>query len=272
MRLEGERLEARVGAVDVSLHRDHPQGQATLVAEIRFPSLGLELRGGPVSGLSRLWSPEGVLIGGTHRVSGRDEAQVRALVLLTELELGNASVRRFDDERLVLERTSAGVTAEPVAALAASALALAAMIPKVIRALPPPTRIELAPWRELASALAGELLPARPSVEAELDGRRVEVAQTWEPGAVPSSVEVSVWSLTAIPERFTRGGTAKPELPSEVQAMVDEWSRGDAELSVSSERVTLKIPGTLADCRSVLVAAERVSSLVDALCRRGAYR
>lgn len=269
MRFEGERLEARVGAVDVTLWREHAAGRPVLVAELRYPSLGLDLESGPATGISRLWGAQGLAVAGC-RVSGRDEAQVRALVGLVEPEIGSAKVRCADDQRIVLERAGAGLSSEPVEQLAASALALAARLPKLLRVLPLPSGIELEPWRALAETLGAELMPARPSLELEREGRRVEVRQCWSAAGAPSVVETSVGSSAPIPERWA--GADPSSFPSEARALAEALSGDEAELVVASDRITLRRRGALADAEAVLGALDRLAALADLLARRGAYR
>lgn len=273
MNLEGERLEARVGAIDVSLYRDHPGGHSRLVAELDLPDLGLELTGETGSVLARFWGPEGVAFGsGGFGVRGRDEEQVRALVAGLEPEIGSARVRYFDDTRLVLETSGAGLTAEPVFALAASALAIAGKLPELTRTLPGPTGVELAPWRELADAFGGALAPARPRVEGALDGRRVVVAQAWAPGGVQAKVELSVGSRSPIDAKFIDVDPFSDVVPSEARALVKGLVSEGAELTICADRVTLSLPGTVLASAPMLSAAEELGLFVDVLTRRGAYR
>lgn len=269
MRLEGERLRARVGAVDVALYRDSAEGRPRLVAELGFPSLGLDLQSGSGGVLSRLWSKEGVVMRDGTVLTGRDETQVRALVALVDPALRFVEVRRFDDDRLALERAGAGLTLEPVLDLARVALELARRVPEIARSLPAPAGIELAPWQEVARALSGELRPARPSVTGELGGRRVELTQLWAPGAAASGVEIAVLASSPIPERFHAGVGS---FTGEARAIADEWVDQDAELAVRADRITLVMPGVLTEAEPVLALAESLAKLADALGRRGAYR
>lgn len=270
MRIEGERLEARVGEVDVAIHRDHPRGRAMLVAELRFPSLGLGLAGEPAAGLHRLWRADGIAIGRSHRVTGRDIAQVRALVEGLVPELGSDDVRRIDDGQLMLERRGAGLSFDPVAALAARALALAALLPRLARALPPPSGVAIEPWRELALALGAPLHPALPSIATELAGHRVQIRQRWAPGASPVGIDFCVTTNGAVLERHR--GRSAGDLPGEARSLATELATGDSELDIAADRLSLVVPGELGRAALMLERAEALVKLAEILTRRGAYR
>ncbi|MCC6898374.1 MAG: hypothetical protein IT377_05330 [Polyangiaceae bacterium] len=266
MLYEDGRLNARISEVDVSVQRDHVDGRPTLAAEIRFPSLGLELSGHPVGGLSRLWGSDGVPLGRRTRLSGRDAGQIRAVAAFLDPCLGACAVRLVDDERILLERPGAGLTAEPVNQIAEIALVVARRIPELTRTLPPPQGVELKAWRELADRLGGDIFPARPSVVGELDGRRVEVSQAWAPGGVPSAQRVCVHALAPI---VARHGEA---LPSDARALVDAWAARGWQTVIESDRVTLVLPGGLSDPGAIVAVVHDVAAWVDLLGGRGAYR
>jgi hypothetical protein len=269
MRFADGRLVARVGEVDVHVRRDLRDGRPVLVAELEFPSLGLLLDAAPSGGLRGLFASDGLPFGKHARLRGRDPRQVRALAAALELAVGSAAVKRFDDRGLVLERPGAGLTAEPVATIAGSSLALAALLPKAARALPTPSGVDAEPWQALASSLGGQLSPAEPSLVAERDGRRIEVRQSWAPGGDPTNVVLSVWSLGTVPARIVADATS---YPAEVRGLVELWRGRGAELMVAEDRATLELPGPLASAQPVLDAAQDLVEVVEALTRRGAYR
>jgi len=270
MRFDGERLEARVGEVDVAIMRESAQGRPRLVAQLAFPSLGLELRGGPAGGLSSLWSTPGVLLGRGFRLESRDRPQLVALIERVEVVLGRASVRHFDDERLVLERAGAGVSTDPVRDFASTALAVAALLPKLARELPLASGIDAGPWRALAERLGAELLPARPSVRGELDGHAIEVAQLWAPGGVAEALRVTARSSAALAPRFV--GAHLRDLPTEAKELCREWDSQETSLEISAGELCVKLPGTLADPDQALTTADRLIRLIEVLSRRAAYR
>ncbi len=266
MTFEDDRLTAKVGAADVTVWRENSAGQPVLAAAVRYPSLGLELTSQPVGGLSRLWRDDGVPLGESSRVSGRDEAQVRAAVGFLEHWVQSLEVRRISDEELLLQRAAAGLTAEPLLGLAEAALAIARRIPDLARSLPAPAGVDLSVWRAIAERVNGQLLLARPSVIGEVDGRRVEVSQLWGPGAVAVAVKVCVHTLTPIPERAIKA------MPKEALTLTKAWAAKNLQLSVEPDQVSLCMLDLPVDARDVLGAMDQLIELTEALCRRGAYR
>ncbi len=192
-------LHGSIAGTTVTIRRDHRgRGGIYLVAELAYPTLGLDLSIVPASLLGPS-ARDGVQLGhaswdDAHRATSRDLGQLERAARL----LGNALARavnvQMDDTRARLERATSGVDRKTLVAFADMAALLARSLPDVRTAAGPPTaaRDTVDDWRALAAELGGALRETDLHVSAQVLGCDVEVRTHLDRKATPRGATVVV--------------------------------------------------------------------------------
>jgi hypothetical protein len=169
-----------------------------VVGRIRYPRLGLQLRVHASSFMRELVATDIEVDDkgwdSSHRVAGRDPAQIRAflqpLVRMNQLR----QVTRWDDQELVVERSAAALTEEQLAALFTELEAAAEELQSARAQVRPPSglTIDLDAWRELARRLDGLLVVGDLSIEGRLDGLPCECWLAFDDAGAPLVMNLEV--------------------------------------------------------------------------------
>jgi hypothetical protein len=199
LRYDAQSLVGRFGETTLAIRRDHMgRGGIFVVAELRYPKLHLELEVEPASSVQKMVGG-GARIGDPswdrdHYVLARDEAQVAEVLRAIVPALRNASLRRMDDEQLVVEVRDSGQSRARMERFAAAAVALARAFETVRRDLPPPPAMApaLEAWRALARRLNGALETARMRVEGRLGALGAEARIAFDGAGQPMTTWLSV--------------------------------------------------------------------------------
>jgi hypothetical protein len=188
----------------VSLIRREPRRRTmALVAELRFPSLGLDLvvgeKGQPAErrrGRTAVRRGRGVWAG--LEVWAREPAQ--ALAFLSEVPIGEPELEILDDEHARLWRHG-GDDVIVLHSFAKEVQAFARALSRARTRIPPPAWFGAyaSTWAELATRLGGRLDPATLSIggRAAWEGAPVGVAHTYAKSAV-AATDVALRSVTGL--------------------------------------------------------------------------
>ncbi|MCA9592431.1 MAG: hypothetical protein KC776_03945 [Myxococcales bacterium] len=196
MELSGEALHAKIGPVRIVVQQELRQGAGVyLVARLGYPSLGLSLDGGVLSGFSRLWGGAERVKRGEHYFAGRDTAQVEAFVDALALVSVDATIADVNDEELLLEKGEATQRHSEIHAFAVQALAIAKRWERAVGAIPPPAAFSdesVAAWRRLAAGIGAELVPASMSAAGQFEGRRARAETRFDADGAPMTTVVTL--------------------------------------------------------------------------------
>jgi len=277
-------LRGRVGRVDVRLRREHRGADGLfLVADLRYPSLGLGIDGGLAGSLRRVIGG-GVSIGREdwdkrHYLTGREEAQVRTFAAALEETLLPLQIRDVEDDALVAERRDAGQNRAPLLRFGQDVLALARALPDAARAIPPPTIMAegIEGWRLLAERLAGELRTGDMAVHGRLDGAAVAVATVWGPSGEPEHTSIEYAGEDIASEKHTFAWADGRYLDGDVSGLTEGTQKlltdllAEAKsLTVATNRLVLwDARAPILDSDRLLMRLEQLAALAGALRGRG---
>ena len=249
-----------------------------LIAELRYPDLHLALEIEPAKGLKMLG---GVQVGHddwdrAHHVLARDPAQAIALLKDLVPRMAGPTVRRMDDQQLLLSFRDAGQKPAVLRKFVASAVRLAEHIEVVRRRLPPPSGLvsALPEWQDLATRISGALETARMRITGQAGALATEVRVAFDKKGNPMHTWLSVAPSTPLDEEHlfqwdkSSGDIAAPR-SGEAGELIRAAANGAEELSIDRERVSVKLgllgidPGVRAV--SVEQKLSRIARLVQVL-------
>lgn len=266
LRYDGEGLRGSVGKTGLVLRRERRKDGLVVVAELTFPSLGLDLTVEPASSVRR-WLGGGVRVGDPswdreHFVRARDADQGAQLLQRVLPRLQGATLQGMSDERLGLEVADPGATTQRVRELTAAAVGLARLIEEARADLPPPTALAhaLGAWRALADGLGATLETGRMGLTVELVAGPAEIRVAFDREGAPFATWFSV----------------EPRSPIDPSYQLS-WTRGDAATGWDLERYPAELRSALGEAAEDLdhlrVEPVRVSGRIDvALGAAGAPR
>lgn len=243
---------------------DAQAGKEGLVAELRWPNLGLGLsiqNRGLLDFGADIDDPR---FNDRFRVRGRDEAQARAVVLppLREALLGFDEVYVDDEHAAVRSKAPGhdqpwiGRFVEQVKALAAAIDEAAAQVPP-----PPPMVAELPAYRRFAEELGGRLQVGNMSIfEARLEGAAFDIETDFGRGAQPERTLITLAIDPPLPKPFDPENAeslaaARPGT-RDIVAHLKKLSRA---LRVNEGAMELEVDAPLAD---LSVAREAMAAMV----------
>lgn len=286
---DAQALFGRVGETEVVIRRDHMgRGGIFVIAELRYPELHLDLEVEPATAVQKMVGG-GARVGDPswdrdHYVIARDEQQVANVLRAILPAMTGATLRRMDDQRLVVEVRDAGLSRARMEQLATATMALARALERTRGRLPPPTGMDGAveQWRALADRLGAELETARMRVEAQLGQMSAEVRLAFDGEGAPMHTWLSVAPPSPIDEehrlRWRAGDGASVEaLSGDAREIARVLIGGADELSIEPERVTVRLGQVLGrdrlDAPQVEQRLSRMAQLVSLLRgQAGPYR
>jgi hypothetical protein len=279
-------IRGQVGEVVVHVKREHRGGDGIfLVAQLSYPSLGLDLDGGLASGFRRVIGG-GVAIGkadwdARHYLTGREGAQVEQFLLGIGPLLAAHELADIEDEQLMIQLRDGGQTREPLERLVRDARALAERIPAARAEVPPPAAMaELVPeWERMARALDCALQHTCMAVSGRHGGVPCSVTTRWTPRGATLRTEIALEAVESIEDRHQLRLSAREppdaaaveELPPRARALLETLA-GVPALSIEREQLVLWERAPL-EAKLVLERLEQLAALSTALRGpRGPYR
>ncbi|HJL16786.1 MAG TPA: hypothetical protein RMH99_14075 [Sandaracinaceae bacterium LLY-WYZ-13_1] len=258
LRYDAQTLWTRVGETTLVIRRDHMgRGGIFVVAELRYPALHLDLEVEPATSVQKMVGA-GARIGDPswdrdHYVLARDEAQVAEVLRTLVPRMHNASLRRMDDERLVVEVRDSGQSRARMERFAGAAMDLAAAIEELRQALPaPPAMAEAVPtWRDLATRLGAVLETARMRIEGRVGTLPAEIRMAFDEQGQPLHAWLAVSPLSPLDDEhafhWTEGARdLASELAARYEGEVHELMRIVAtearEIEIEPARVAVCLP------------------------------
>jgi hypothetical protein len=261
----------------VEIRREHRGRRGIhVVAELRYPSLGLDLLAARGSGLLR---------GRHHDIDTRDPRQH---AVATE-ELGPAlepfDTVEMDDTHAVASTRDAGVSATKLARITRATLQLALAVARLRAETPPPTGFDapaVRAWRELAARLEAPLELSRMAVEGTYRGLAAVVITEWAADASALRTRIGVSPARTIDEQHAMSLEAPRDaeldddafgvVADAVRPLVARVATGAQAFSIA-ERVEVVVSAPLLDPAPVLPRLRALAELVDALAPgAGPYR
>lgn len=185
-RLEDDRLERRVGDRTLVVRRELWSGSPRLLAELRYPSLGLGLRSTPRP-FFQLLLPQEAETGVAQIDSGQvfqsrsrsqaEELLVRLGPALVPLLAGKATLHQVEDTRIAIAIEDSGTTEGAVLRMIEVANGLASGAAPVLDVihLPPPLEGLSEAWRAMAQRLGTSIEMGSGTLEGEEGGARIEL-------------------------------------------------------------------------------------------------
>ena len=249
---EEQRIEGTRGDVGLVVSRSHRGSQGIfLVAELTYPSLGLDLDGGHKGGLRRMLGG-GVRVGVDgwdrhHYLTGREEAQVAGFVAPLASLLVLHDLVDIHDQAMSLEVRDAGQSPKILTDLIATAVAIAVALPHARDATPAPAcmRAGIESWERVARRLGGQLARGPMLVRGQLDGQPVRLGTGWSPRGEATHTEV--W----------RQAPALVREGDELSWEGGHWSRGDP--ARCAEPVRAQLARVLEAASSLIVTREDIT-------------
>ena len=278
-------LRGSVGSVDLRIRREHRGGDGLfLVADLRYPDLGLGIDGGLATSLRRVIGG-GVSIGDDdwdrrHYLTGREEAQLRAFGKALKAVLLPLRLSDVEDTALVVERRDAGQNRAPLLRFGQDVLALARALPVAARKIPPPAVMKdgLAAWRKLAERLGGgEIRTADMAVMGRHEGAAVSIATSWGPSGEPehTSVEVVGADLASEKDAFVWAdgdyvASDPPDLTKSGHELLTDVLTNAKSLTVATDRIALwDARAPILELEPLWTRLEQLAALAAALRGRG---
>lgn len=276
---ESQCLRGRVGDLSVVLDRDHRGAEGIfLTAELRYPSLHIDLDGGRASGLRRVLQG-GVKLGHArwdkrHYLTGREEAQVLSFGRNLGPALTSQRVADIDDEHVVVEVLDSGQSFTVLQRFAQAALALGRAIPEARAVIPPPAAMaEAVPaWERLAKGLRARLDRTRMAVQGHHEGSAAAVATEWSPKGHALRTTITFWTPDAVAERHQlawSGGKIVhglcDELPGPARDRLERLLVGAEALTIDSDRLVLWDPAPQLVTEPIVQRLTQLAALAAAL-------
>ena len=268
---EAEGMVASRGAVTLVLAREVFQGTLGIIANFRYPHLGLDLKLGE-RGLfdalaRRRWHGRPALE--RFSVVGREPRQLEAF-FDEELSAYLASATRveIDDDGARVHAAGTAATATALEAVARSSLRLLDLLAGAIARIPVAAAMQAheAAWRDFAERVSGRFEPGRVWVhDANIGGFRCEIGTVFEPDDAKP-----VGTVARIPIEPPLERTPDVEDPS-LSAAARETLRELAEADGfhgSAEEMGIFVKGVVPDPQTLMPRLEQMVSVLRAL--RGA--
>ena len=277
-------LRGSVGPVQVRIRREHRGGEGLfLLADLRYPDLGLGIDGGLAGSLRRVLGG-GVAIGDDewdqrHYLTGREPAQIQVFGKALRRALLPLRLTDIEDDRLSVERRDAGQNRAPLLRFGSDVLALARALPPATKTIPAPALMAdgLPAWRQLAERLGGgELRTSDMAVFGRLDGAAVSVATTWGPGDEPehTSIEYRGVGIASEKNAFVWAGgepvSGSPDLDEGTKKLLSDVLVDAKSLTVATDRIVLwdqRAP--ILEFEPLRTRLEQLAALAAALQGRG---
>lgn len=244
-------LTQRIGAASLQIWRDH-RGRAGvfMVGMVAFPSLRLDLRIDPATGLLRLVGGRSFIDAAwdrKHHVEGREQGQVSAVGDALGEVLRAFGATRMTDEVLQVEHRGSGQKHREVLEFCRAVQLLAPAVERARAAVPPPEPMADAEgsWRTLAERLDTSLERARMAVVGTLDGMAAEVITEWSPQGKPLRTLASI--APVVPVASPYHVLLKPGPDGKVT--IDAWPLPSGAVQELARQL-------LADARGLEVSAE----------------
>lgn len=272
-------------ALEIEVLREHRGEDGTfLVARFTYPSLGLDLEGGPRRGLRHVM--RGVDLGTDdfakkHYVKGREDAQVLDLWWLVASSMSRFRMEHLDDTRLELAREGSGHSEQALDHFVLDVLNVANAWEKMRRDLiaPKAMRGARASWAQLARHIDGRFDAGDMSVHGKLDGAPADVATQWKGDAVqstrftlrPNDLIEPELRFECTPEEWAWG--SREQLSGEARALVESILKVVTWLRVDEDVLELEFAGPLLDGGEVLKHLRSLAALAALLrTHAGPYR
>ncbi len=247
--LVGEELVASLGEVNATIRREHRGGKGVyVVAELRYPSLGLGLVGGRTGAIKRLLgsvkpAPWDSGLG----LSARDTEQLEAFASALAPALSGSKVETIDDDKLRLEMRGAGLAVKSMERFFDSVLSIARALPVARADIPAPKGFDVAGWTALAASISGSLELSRMAVRGEISGCRLEIVTEWT-GIRPLETRITVHLRARIPPRSI--GELRPDglgrLGVEARPIAERLFTRAETLLIDRDSMTALLPAPLA--------------------------
>ncbi len=265
---EAEGMIASRGAVSLALAREVFQGTLGIVANYRYPHLGLDLRLGERGFFDALarrrWDARPSLERFT--ILGREPRQLEAFFdepLATRL--ASATRVELDDDGARVRVAGNAATGAALEAAARSALVLLDLLDAAIRRIPVPEAMQTneAAWRDFAARVSGRFEPGRVWVhDANIGGFRFEIGTVFEP-----DVSQPVGTLVRVPIEPPLDRAPNLEdasLSAAARETLRELARVDG-FHASAEEMGILTRGLTADPATLLPRAEQMVTVLRAL-------
>jgi hypothetical protein len=256
---EGTTLHHQVGSVHVHVRREHRGRHGVyVVAELRYPNLGIGLALDPVVDHPRLVT--------------RHDTQARWLRRQLATCLAATPPRAADDEHMVIELADAGTQARRLQSFVSDVLDLANALDAVCGEIPPPVSMQhsLERWRAAAQSLGASFEAAAVRIRLERERDRLHIHPRWSRRGEPRGIVLELLTAEPIDRRYHVHWDATRRLLAEahdVSSLFDEADTGRIDESqVVIERPSMELDAALGCAAAMLRFADRLSG------RRSAYR
>jgi hypothetical protein len=257
-------LRGMVAGVQVEVRRERRGRRGNyLLGELRYPTLGIDLRVHPLTGLERYLGERRLSLGDAawdrrSRIEGRDPVQVRAFGERVVETLFAFTAVHMEDELTRVERRGSGHDRRVLEQFTSNVLELAEAIERGRQSIPPPPEMEQAvpSWEQLARRVHGTLNRANMSVEGTIQAMRVAVATVWSERGEVRHTRLEVFPTLPIAGRFAASlGAATggepltipplPDYPAESRELVAIIVDGAEAFSMTADRAVLLLPAPL---------------------------
>lgn len=256
---EGTTLRKQLDGVSVDVRREHRGRHGVyVVAELRFPDLGIGLALDPTRG--EPW------------LEARHESQARWLQTRLDPHLDAVSPSTADDEHIVLELADAGTQARRLQTFVGHVLGLAEAMSAARREIPPPTSMQgaLDPWRRAAQSMGASFEAAAVRIRLERESDRLDIHPRWSPRGEPRGVVLELHPTEPIDHRYHLRWNAAQGRSDDAHVLSSLLENADAghidESQVVIEHPSMDLDAALGCAAALLHFADRLTG------RRSAYR
>jgi hypothetical protein len=268
---EGERLVGSRGAVNAEIRTEQRDGDFWLVANLAYPSLGLELSIAP-----REWTDAlamNVIRTGDPRVDDKLSAHAREHPQASAVVTSDFLALLLPFEQLAVADAAARLAirggahdADSVRSFATQVLEVAGALDAAAQRIPPPAMFasDLAAWSAAAAGLRGRLEPGRMWIhDGSIGTDRVTLGTVWAKSGVLLGTALHV----AIDPPLERAPSSPddPAISPAARGLWRELASRAASLAVTSSGLDVELAGKLADPAVAMPIVEIAVSLRRAL-------
>ncbi|MFK7991021.1 MAG: hypothetical protein AB8I08_33685 [Sandaracinaceae bacterium] len=244
-------LTRAFGETQLVIRREHMGRDGIhLIAELRYPELHMALEIEPAKGLKMMG---GVRVGfddwdRAHHVLARDPEQAITMLKGLVPRMTGPTVRRMDDERLLLSFRDAGQKPAVLTRFVASAVHLGEYVEALRHNLPPPSGLEAAlpEWQDLARRISGTLETARMRITGQAGAMQTEVRVAFDKKGNAMCTWLTVAPSTPLDQEqvfawHASSGALETPRSGEAGELIRATANGVEELSIERDRISVRL-------------------------------